>query len=189
MTLAKGALGGPKIAFTREQCVQIVQTYRRRFFGIANGWTTCSRIIEEMAAGITGEHKCLTWGNDDGIGYINLPNGMRLKYPDLKKARGDKGWDEWSYQSGDIRKKIYGGSCCENLVQALARIIVAEQMVMIDKKYPVVMATHDEPVTHPKTKEAQKCYDYMHKCMTTPMWWCPTIPLAAEGGFADNYSK
>lgn len=189
MTLAKGALGGPKIAFSIDQCKSIVATYRRKFHAIANGWAMCAEIIEQMAAGIEGSYKCLSWGNDDGIGYINLPNGMRLKYPDLKKARGDKGWDEWSYQSGDMRKKIYGGLLVENLVQALARIIVAEQMLMIDKKYPVVMTTHDECVTHPKTREAQKCYDFMHKCMTTPMWWCPDIPLAAEGGFADNYSK
>jgi len=189
MTLAKGALGGPKIAFPRDQCVSIVNTYRRKFYAIAAGWAKCAEIIEMMAAGIPGQHKCLTWGNDDGIGFISLPNGMRLKYPDLKQARGEKGWNEWSYQSGDIRKKIYGGLLVENLVQALARIIVAEQMLMIDKKYPVVMTTHDECVTHPKTKEAQKCYDYMYQCMTTPLWWCPTIPLAAEGGFASNYSK
>ena len=142
-----------------------------------------------MAAGIEGSHKCLRWGNDNGIGYIDLPNGMRLKYPDLRKARGDQGWDEWTYQSGDIRKKIYGGLLTENLVQALARIIVAWQMLQIDKKYPVVMTTHDEAVTHPKTREAQKCYDFMIKCMSTPPWWCADLPLAAEGGFADNYSK
>ncbi len=29
----------------------------------------------------------------------------------------------------------------------------------------------------------------MMKCMTTPLAWCPDIPLAAEGGTADNYSK
>jgi DNA polymerase len=131
----------------------------------------------------------LHWGNDGGVGFIELPNGMRLKYPDLKKAVGDKGWAEWTYQSGDIRKKIYGGLLTENLVQALARIIVATQMVQIDKKYPVVMTTHDECVTHPKTREAQKCFDYMIKCMSTAPWWCAGIPLAAEGGFDVRYSK
>ena len=44
-------------------------------------------------------------------------------------------------------------------------------------------------VTHPKTKDAAKCYAFMEKCMTTPLWWCPEIPLAAEGGYAPNYSK
>jgi DNA polymerase len=187
MTLAKGALGGPPIALPLEECHRIVNIYRRKNFKIASGWKICSDWIEHMA----NEHaepiryKCL----EIGFEYIRLPNGMCLKYPDLKQSRGDKGWDEWSYQSGDMRKKIYGGLLTENLVQALARIIVAEQMLMIDKKYPVVMTTHDEAVAHPKKKDGQKCYDFMEKCMTTPMWWCSDIPLAAEGGFADNYSK
>jgi DNA polymerase len=187
MTLAKGALGGPPIALPLEECHRIVNIYRRKNFKIASGWKTCSEWIEHMA----NEHaepiryKCL----EIGFEYIRLPNGMCLKYPDLKQSRGDKGWDEWSYQSGDMRKKIYGGLLTENLVQALARIIVAEQMLMVDKKYPVVMTTHDEAVAHPKKKDGQKCYDFMEKCMTTPMWWCSDIPLAAEGGFADNYSK
>jgi len=164
-----------------------VNLYRRQNYKIAEGWKTCAKWIEHMANSdaLPFHYKCLEIGHE----YIRLPNGLTLKYPELKKATGEKGWDEWSYRSGDIRKKIYGGLLCENLVQALARIIVAEQMLMIDKKYPVVMTTHDECVTHPKTKDAQKCYEFMHKCMTTPLPWCPDIPLAAEGGTAKNYSK
>ena len=190
MTLAKGALGGPPVYFSLDQCKHIINTYRRRNYKIEGGWEICKGIIEDMAAGITGSHKCISWGQDDnGNGFVLLPNGMSLKYPDLRKAKGEKGWDEWSYQSGDMRKKIYGGLLCENIVQALARIIVASQMLMIDKKYRVVMTTHDEAATHPKKAAAAKCYEYMHKCMTTPMPWCPDIPLAAEGGYAANYSK
>lgn len=190
MTLAKGALGGPPVFFTLEECRHIINTYRRTNFRIAQGWKVCERIIEDMAAGRSGAHKCISWGGDeDGNGWILLPNGMKLKYPNLRKARGDKDWDEWTYQSGDMRKKIYGGLLCENLVQALARIIVATQMLWIDQKYRAVMTTHDEVVTLPKKSVAAKCYEYMHKCMTTPLPWCPDIPLAAEGGFADNYSK
>ena len=187
MTLAKGALGGPKIALSIDQCQHIVNTYRRKCYAIKQGWDRSKDFIEHMANPDLEplQYKCL----EIGFEYIRLPNGMCLKYPDLRMAKGEKGWDEWSYQSGDIRKKIYGGLLCENLVQALARIIVAEQMLMIDTKYPVVMTTHDEAVTHPKTKDAAKCYAFMEKCMTTPLWWCPEIPLAAEGGFAENYSK
>lgn len=187
LTLAKGALGGPPVNFPLDECHRIVQLYRRDNFKIAEGWKICSSWIEHMADPQAEPifYKCLEIGHE----YINLPNGMRLKYPDLRKAVGEKGWDEWSYQSGAIRKKIYGGLLCENLVQALARIIVMEQMLMIDAKYPVVMTTHDEVVAHPKLRVADKCYEYMHRCMTTPLWWCQDIPLAAEGGWALNYSK
>jgi hypothetical protein len=190
MTLAKGALGGPPVYFSLDQCKHIINTYRRRNYKIAQGWEICKGIIEDMAAGRSGSHKVIHWGGDeDGNGYIVLPNGMSLKYPGLRKAKGDKGWDEWSYQSGDMRKKIYGGLLCENLVQALARIIVATQMLWIDKKYRAVMTTHDEVVAHAKKAQAEKCYRHMMKCMSTPLPWCTDIPLNCEGGWDVNYSK
>lgn len=191
MTLAKGALGGPRVNFPLDRCQDIVRTYRAANYKIAEGWKICASIIEDMAAGASGEHKCISWGGDeDGSGWIQLPNGMHLKYPKLRKARNEeKGYEEWTYESGEVRKKIYGGLLCENIVQALARIIVGEQMLMIDKKYRCVMTTHDEVVAHPKLRMAEKCYQFMYQCMTTPLWWCPDIPLAAEGGWAENYSK
>ena len=190
MTLAKGALGGPPVFFSLDQCKHIINTYRRRNYKIAQGWEICKGIIEDMAAGRSGSHKVIHWGGDeDGNGYIVLPNGMSLKYPGLRKAKGDKGWDEWSYQSGDMRKKIYGGLLCENLVQALARIIVGTQMLWIDKKYRAVMTTHDEVVAHAKKAQAEKCYQHMMKCMSTPLPWCMDIPLNCEGGWDVNYSK
>lgn len=191
MTLAKGALGGPRVNFPRDQCAFIVSTYRTANYKIAQGWKQCSAMIEDMAAGASGEHKCIRWGGDgEGNGWVALPNGMYLKYPNLKRTRNDdKGWDEWSYQAKDVRKRIYGSLLTENLVQALARIIVAEQMLMIDRKYRCVMTTHDEVVAHPRLRDAEKCYQFMYQCMTTPLWWCPDIPLAAAGGWAENYSK
>jgi DNA polymerase len=185
MTLAKGALGGQPVFFTLEQCQKIVAAYRRKNHRIEAGWDICKRIIEDMAAGRTGRHGPISWEKET----LWLPNGMSLKYPKLTKSVNDKGWDEWSYQSGDIRKKIYGGLLCENIVQALARIVVAWQMLNISRKYRVVMTTHDEVVACPKTAAAETCYRYMYKWMTTAPHWCPDIPLAAEGGWAENYSK
>jgi DNA polymerase len=185
MTLAKGALGGPPIFFELDRCKQIIDTYRRANFKIKMGWDICARIIEDMAAGRPGRHGPISWEK----GMVWLPNGMSLKYPELRKQVGDKGWDEWTYKSGDMRKKIYGGLLCENIVQALARIIVGKQMLNIRKKHRLGMTTHDEAVALPKTREAEKCFKYMTECMSTPLDWCMTIPLNCEGGWAGNYSK
>jgi hypothetical protein len=138
-----------------------------------------------MATGRSGSWKCISWSE----GQVLMPNGLTLKYPDLKKAMGDKGWEEWSYQSGDVRKRIYGGLLCENIVQCLARLIVGWQMLQISRKHHVVMTTHDEAVTCIKTAVAPRAFDYMITCMRTAPAWCPDIPLNAEGGFASNYSK
>lgn len=186
MTLAKGALGGPPVYFTLEECRVIVNTYRTRNYKIKQGWDFCNRIIEEMAAGIRGSHKCISWEKET----IWLPNGLSLKYPNLrKKINSDTGWDEWTYTSGEVESKLYGGLLCENLVQALSRLVIGEQMVHIDKFARVVMTTHDEIVTHPKAREADRVFQRMMKAMMTPPSWCADIPLNAEGGYDINYSK
>lgn len=186
MTLAKGALGGPPIYFDLNKCYEIVNAYRRRNHKIRDGWTKCQNIIEDMALGRTGAYKCLSWEKET----IWLPNGMRLHYPDLR-AEVDPRTEfiQFSYANKDGRTKIYGGLLCENIVQALARIIVFTQMLAINERYRVVMSTHDEVVAMPRSRDAQKCFDYMMKCMTTPPAWCQDIPLNAEGGWARNYSK
>lgn len=186
LTLAKGALGGPPVYFELDRCKAIVNTYRMKNWAIVQGWDICKRIIEDMAAGRQGAHGPINWEKET----IWLPNGMALKYPDLRKSKNEEnGWDEWSYQAKDQRKKIYGGLLCENIVQALARIIVAWQMLAISRKYRVVMTTHDEVVAIAKIAQGQKCVDFMAKCMSTAPAWCSTIPLNCEGGFDFNYSK
>jgi hypothetical protein len=78
---------------------------------------------------------------------------------------------------------------CENIVQWLARMVVAEQILEIDKKRRVVMITHDESVAVAPTRSAEVCFREMIKAFRTAPAWCKDIPLNAEGGFAENYSK
>ena len=185
-TLAKGALGGPPVFFELTKCKEIVNAYRRKNHKIAGGWAKCTRIIEDMAAGRTGSWKCLSWEK----GRIWGPDGTCLKYPNLKKGfNEDKGWDEWTYESKGAIKKIYGGLLCENLVQWLARMVVATQMLEIAQKYRVVMITHDEVVAAARLRSAEACFNHMMKAMRRAPAWCPDIPLNCEGGYDVNYSK
>ena len=78
---------------------------------------------------------------------------------------------------------------CENIVQCLARLVVGWQMLNISRKHRVVLTTHDEVVACIKKASAPAAFQYMLKCMRTAPAWCADIPLNAEGGFADNYSK
>lgn len=186
-TLALGTMG-PPVFFEEALCKQIVNTYRRENFKIKQGWDFCSDVIlPQMARGIEGSYKCISWEKDK----IWLPNGLCLKYPELRQeVNEDTHWTEWSYLRKGQRAKIYGGLLTENLVQALARIIVAEQMLDIDLAgYRVVTTTHDEVVTVVKKAQAEKAYKAMLKSMRTPPAWCSDIPLNCEGGYAANYSK
>lgn len=184
-TLALGTMG-PPVFFEEAQCKAIVNTYRRENYKIKQGWDFCTKtILPQMARGVEGTHKCISWGKD----CIYLPNGVKLKYPKLKLENNGE-WDEWSYERKGERVKIYGGLLTENIVQALARIIVAEQMLEIAKLgWRVVTMTHDEVVCIAKKARAKKCFDDMMERMRKPLPWCADIPLNCEGGYADNYSK
>jgi DNA polymerase len=189
MTLAKGALGGPPVFITRPEAQRWVNIYRAKNRKIEAGWGICNGIIEDMAAGRAGAHGPISWEANK----IWLPNGMCLHYPDLKKAMGQNGYEEWTYGSTlngtPIRKKIYGGLLCENIVQALARIIVMYQLLELSKTYRVVLTTHDEIVLRVKKAEADFAFQRMMKVMTTGKDWYANLPLSAEGGHAHNYSK
>lgn len=183
LNMAKG-FGGRRVSLTDEESVNIVTTYRTQNSMIVNGWGICKTIIFNMASGQIGEWKCIKWGKE----HIELPNGMHLKYPYLHNRTTDEG-SEWVYKVKDAWVRIYPSKLTENIVQALARIVVTDQMLAIDKQYRVVMTTHDEVVAHCKAEEADDCFAFMLECMKTTPKWCPTLPLAAEGGYAENYSK
>ena len=186
-TLALGTMG-PPVYFEDALCKSIVNAYRRKNYRIQQGWEFCTKtILPGMARGIPGSHKCISWDKD----CIYLPNGVKLKYPKLRCERNeDSGWDEWTYERKGERVKIYGGLLVENIVQALARIIVAEQMLKIAKLgWRVVTMTHDEVVTIAKNAQAERCFREMTACMKVPPAWCADIPLNCEGGFDVNYSK
>ena len=203
-TLALGSMG-PPVFLSDDECKRIVYAYRRKNFHIKNGWAIYQQIIEQMAAGIPGSYKCISWDHET----LHLPNGMSMHYPNLHDSRIEKmvaarlkgndayadeldGMDmpQYVYERKGTENKIYGGLLCENIVQALARIIVADQMRRIAAAgWRVVMMTHDEVATHVKNRQAARCDKQMQQIMMTPLPWCMDLPLNAEGGYDTFYSK
>jgi hypothetical protein len=188
MTLRQGVMG-PPVNISLEECQRIVNIYRSRNHKIRQLWKTMDGIIACMLTGSSGEFGPLTYGK----GYIQLPNGLFLQYYGLhgeaEVRYDDLVVNEATYLTRQGRSKIYGGLLTENVVQALARCIVAEQMLEISKKYRVVTMTHDEIVVVCPKKDAKKCLADMLKVMSTAPEWAEGLPLAAEGGFDDCYSK
>ena len=188
-TLKSGAMG-MVVELTDEQCKNAVTLYRSRNFKIRQLWKKMDQVITNMALGIESKEGPL----EIGKGFIRLPNGMFLQYFGLhgtaEITRDDLVMMETTYLTRTGRTKLYGGLLTENVVQALSRIIIAEQMLKIhDAGYRIVTMTHDEIVIIAKKKDAKKALDFMIKTMSTPPDWAPGLPLAAEGGFDTSYSK
>lgn len=188
-TLAQGALGGPPVHLTIEECERIVNIYRSKNWKIRQLWKTMDHVITSMITGFEGQYGPLSYGR----GHIKLPNGLFLHYPHLQAhpevRRDDLVYTEASYKTRRGRTKIYGGLLTENVTQALARCIIGEQMLEVSDMYRVVTSTHDEIVTIAPEHQAEQCLDDLTRIMSKAPDWAPGLPLGAKGGYDVCYSK
>jgi DNA polymerase len=85
--------------------------------------------------------------------------------------------------------RIYGGKATENLIQALARIVVAEQMAEAGQHYHVAFQVHDEVIIVAPDAEATHAQQHLEQIMSTAPVWAAGLPVACESGMADNYGE
>ena len=184
-TLKVGMMG-PPVDFSQQEAQRVVRLYRETNAMIVAFWRRCDRaliaMMDKRAKHAFGpmvvEHQ-----------KIRLPNGMYLRYPDLRYEGR-----EIVFGRGRHKTKIYGGKLTENITQALARIVVTDQMLTADnylkeKQGGIVLQVHDELVGVANTEDADDTQNMLYQIMKTPPTWAPDLPLDAEGGFANNYSK
>jgi DNA polymerase I-like protein with 3'-5' exonuclease and polymerase domains len=120
---------------------------------------------------------------------IKLPNDMFLKYPHLMYSAG-----EFVYQSSSNRGLIrtHGPRLCENIIQALARIVITNQILTIKKELPnldIVLTVHDEIICSGPEENAEVTLEQIMAIMKRPPGWCEKLPLDAEGGYSKVYDK
>ena len=86
---------------------------------------------------------------------------------------------------------MYGAKLVENVVQALARVVLSQAMLRIENEgFRVVNTTHDEllvliPKDGYEEKHAERCAAEMKIAPD----WLPQIPLDAEWSIGERYSK
>ena len=127
----------------------------------------------------------------EGIAGIRLPNGLYLKYPNLRTQLNDSGKDEMVYDTKRGKaitpNRIYGGKVIENVCQALARIVIGEQMLKINRKFPVVMTVHDAVTCLVPEDEEATAKEFVEICMRIRPQWAADLPLNCEAGSGKSY--
>jgi DNA polymerase len=96
---------------------------------------------------------------------------------------------QYFYFSRKGKVSIWGGAVVENIVQALARIIVGEQMLQIRKRYRPVLTVHDAAVCVVPTDEVEDALVYITTIMSTPPTWAAGLPVACEAKFGQSYGE
>ena len=174
-----------------EETAHIIKVYRETYDWIPALWRKAGLALDaiinnqSMSLGRAGVLEV------EGRRGIRLPNGLYMKYPNLRKMRNEQGKDEYVYDTKKgkavVPNRIYGGKVIENVCQALARIIIGEQMLQVAKKYKVVMTVHDAIACVIPEQEAEVGQEYVEMCMKMRPKWAQDLPLSCESGIGRSY--
>lgn len=179
------------VALPLEECERIISVYRETYPMIPRLWREVGDALEGMAneyftqvgTGIK------LWFN--GVTGIHLPNGLYVRYPNIRFDVGGTGRPELVYDTKKgravIPTRIYGGKCVENVCQALARIVVSDQLVQISRRLPVVMTVHDAVGSLAPKEKADEARAYVEKCMRKAPVWAVGLPLNCESKMGETY--
>lgn len=175
-----------------EEAQRIIATYRQTYPKITELWRAANGILGAVIGDQLAELGRGGLLKIEGTKGVRLPNGLYLKYPNLRWATNEQdGKPEYVYDTKKgraiIPNRIYGGKVVENVCQALARIIIGEQMLMVAKKYKVVMTVHDAIACIVPEAEAERAQEYVEICMKIRPTWGPELPLNCESGFGKSY--
>ena len=170
-----------------EECARIIRVYRETYPAIPALWRQAQRCLEAILT-----NNACTFGavgipqfDPRERGFL-LPSGLWQRYEGLRKVdNGDKPQYEYVTRRGAV--KIYGGKVVENLCQAVARCVIAEQMVRISKCYRVVLTVHDAVACIAPEAEAEEAQRYVEECMRWRPKWADGLPLNCESGVGKNY--
>ena len=172
------------------ECKRIIAVYRNTYPHIPQLWQDTGAALESLVVNNpTTVGKGMELDFDKGI---VLPNLLRLRYPNLRFELNDKNRQELVYDTKKgravISTRIYGGKCVENICQALARIVIGEQMLMIARRYKVAMTVHDSVVAVAPEAEADEARSYVEQCMRIRPKWATALPLNCESKMGASYA-
>ena len=180
------------VILTDDQAKKVILAYRNRFWKVVNGW-------EEFSA---AAFRCMTENKPVRVHKvafhrkgrwlcIRLPSGRDLHYfdPKIERVKSKVGVNnQVTYLQEDkgklIRKAMYGGIWTENIVQAIARDVMANGMKLCEERgLDPLMSIHDELIVEKfNAQELQECM------LSTPSWG-KDIPLKVEPWGGEYYGK
>ena len=164
---------------------RVISIYREAIWKINKLWRDAQRFLQ---GSVNGE--------DEQFGLygvlkieevkIKLPSGLYISYDGLKATQTDIGF-EYSYMTRNGETRIYGGKVIENVCQAIARCIIGEQMLKINKRHRVVLTVDDSIAACVKDEEVKEAQTYIEECMKWTPDWARGLPINCESGVGKSY--
>jgi DNA polymerase bacteriophage-type len=183
------------VAMTQQQAAEAVAIYRASYPEVPQFWYALEDSVLTILENATKE--TYSFGRlrvslyPEKLLAVTLPSGRRLHY--LRPAiLGDditfEGLNSVTKQWG--RRKLYGSLLTENIVQAIARDILAVGMVRAtDAGFTIVAHTHDELLCEENVLDKHHNLAYLSELMTRKINWADGLLIKADGWEGEVYRK
>ena len=172
---------------TLEQAKRIVYLYRDTYKEIPLLWSQLEqylgKCVDPAALFTFGP---LTFTHE----RIGLPNGMPLIYPGLKPGRDGLEFTSKRAKEEGSSNKLWGGAITENVVQALARIVISRAELRLARAgLRAALQVHDELVYCVPEKYAEKVKRAVEIALKMPVDFLPRLPVDCEVGIGKTYAE
>lgn len=187
-------MGAVEMGVPEEELQGLINDWRNANPHIVKLWTevgnAAMKAIKEKTIVTLGK---LVFMYERGILFIRLPSGRRLSYIKPRIGTNRFGGDSITYMGVGASKKwerleTFGGKLVENIVQAIARDLLASAMINVaNAGYNIVFHVHDEIIA--EVPDGQGSVDEMCMLMSINPDWADGIPLSADGYECEYYRK
>lgn len=187
-------MGAVEMGVPEDELQGLINDWRNANPHIVKLWTevgnTAMKAIKEKTIVSLGK---LVFMYERGILFIRLPSGRRLSYIKPRIGTNRFGGDSITYMGVGASKKwerleTFGGKLVENIVQAIARDLLASAMMNVaNAGYNIVFHVHDEIIA--EVPDGQGSVDEMCMLMSINPDWADGIPLSADGYICEYYRK
>lgn len=188
------SMGALDMGLIEEELAPLVSTWRNANSHITKFWwdvdAAAIKAFTEKKKTSVGK---ITLEYKSGILFIELPSGRKLSYVKPGMALNKFGRNGLTYEGIAENKKwsrieTYGPKLVENIVQGIARDLLAEAMLRVEKKgYSIVMHCHDEIIA--EVPEGIGSVEEMSAAMAEQPDWAEGLPLRADGYECAFYKK
>ena len=164
-------------------CRTTIQAYRETYPAIVRFWREANFNLRSLMDGVDGFFSARNLKIVGRHYAIRLPDGRLLRYPGLKLLEDGT----YVYVRKNKEYKIYGGKVVENICQAVARSVIAEQMVRLARQYRVLLTVHDSLVCAVPEAEKEAAVQYVSDTMKWSPPWATGLFLGCTVHVGDRY--
>lgn len=163
-----------------EEAKQAVTRYRKTMQKIVRYWGFLDIVGKQAASKQTHLQ-------------LSLPSGRTLDYGVPFMADSEYGvglYCKIYRQSQKQLMKLWGGILAQNLSQALARDILSDMLLRIEREgFQILFHVHDEVVLEVDAATAEESKRKIESIMSTPPSWITDIPVRSEAKLLTRYEK